>query len=97
MIYAENCREKYCGLKQCPDTPGPILYFIPSIISRRGIMQRKTAVEINGHKRESTIGFKKNDDPGKSNQPARRPAIYRSVGVRVPGNDSLMVVHVREY
>ena len=97
MIYAENCRKKYCGLKQCPDAPGPILSFIQSIISRRVIMQRKTAVEMNGHKPESTIGFKTNDGPGKSGQPVRRPAIYRSVGVRVPGNDSLMVVHVREY
>ena len=60
-------------------------------------MQRKTVVETNSHKRESTIGIKTNDDPGKSDRPVRRPAIYRSEGVRVPGNDSLMVVHVREY
>lgn len=37
---------------------------------------------------------------GNSHKPSPRPsreAHYRSVAVRVPGNSSLMVVHVKEY
>jgi hypothetical protein len=37
---------------------------------------------------------------GNSHKPSPRPsreALYRSVAVRVPGNSSLMVVHVKEY
>lgn len=37
---------------------------------------------------------------GNSHKPIPRPtreALYRSVAVRIPGNSSLMVVHVKEY
>lgn len=60
-------------------------------------MQGKTNTQMNGLEREMVNQPTKDDQHAKSERPSRKPAIYRSVGIRVPGNDSLMVVHVREY
>lgn len=60
-------------------------------------MQRKAAVQMNGLMNENNSNLSTNDERAKPDHPSRKPAIYRSVGIRVPGNDSLMVVHVREY
>ncbi len=61
-------------------------------------MQRRTAEEINELlKRECNRALGKKEDHAKPDHPSRKPAIYRSVGIKVPGNNSLMVVHVTEY
>ncbi len=61
-------------------------------------MQRRTADETNELlKRECNRALGAKENRATPDPPLRKPAIYRSVGIRVPGNDSLIVVHVREY
>ena len=60
-------------------------------------MQKKIETHIDSMKSEKNISLSKSTDDNKPGQRFRKPAIYRSVGIRIPGNDSLMVVHVREY
>jgi len=60
-------------------------------------MQTKTEVQINAFKSEKNSSLIGNAERTKSGHQFRKPAIYRSVGIRVPGNNSLMVVHVTEY
>jgi hypothetical protein len=62
------------------------------------MMQRRATEEINNLlKKECSrlVGMK--DNRAKLDRPFRKPAIYRSVGIKIPGNGSVMVVHVREY
>jgi hypothetical protein len=61
-------------------------------------MHIKAEKHIDSIKDEKTIALNKSTNDGyKPGQRFRKPAIYRSVGIRIPGNDSLMVVHVKEY
>jgi len=60
-------------------------------------MQEKIEPHIDSVKNEKNISLNKSTDDSKPGQRFRKPAVYRSVGIRIPGNDSLMVVHVKEY
>lgn len=60
-------------------------------------MHDKTEVHIDNSNNEKNNARPKNTDENKPGQRLRKPATYRSVGIRIPGNDSLMVVHVKEY
>jgi hypothetical protein len=62
------------------------------------MMQRRVTEEINNLlKKECSriAGIK--DNNAKADHPFRKPAVYRSVGIKIPGNNSLMMVHVKEY
>ena len=61
-------------------------------------MRNKTETPIDSMKNEKTISPNtRTDDGNKPGQRFRKQGIYRSVGIRIPGSDSLMVVHVKEY
>ncbi len=61
-------------------------------------MQRSVTEEItNLLKKECSRIAAMKDNPAKPDRPCRKPAVYRSVGIKVPGNNSLMMVHVKEY
>jgi hypothetical protein len=60
-------------------------------------MKSKTALQMNDLKSETNRSLSQDAERKKPDHPSRKPAVYRSVGIRVPGNDSLMVVHVTEH
>jgi hypothetical protein len=62
------------------------------------MMQREVSEEINKLlKKECSRIADIKDNPAKPDHPFRKPAVYRSVGIKIPGNNSLMMVHVKEY
>jgi hypothetical protein len=61
-------------------------------------MQRNAAEEISRQlNRECKRLAGLEDNQRRPAHPLRKPAVYRSVGIKIPGNDSLMMVHVKEY
>ncbi len=75
----------------------PVYDIHSSINVRRNSMKGKEAVERDDLRNEKRCVSGRIAESDKQYHPSRKPAHYRSVGIRVPGNDSLMVVHVREY
>jgi hypothetical protein len=62
------------------------------------MMQRRVTEEINNLlKKECSRIAEMKDNHAKPDHPFRKPAVYRSVGIKIPGNNSLMMVHVKEY
>jgi hypothetical protein len=60
-------------------------------------MNKKTKTLPDAAKKGKTLRPPKRGNPHKASPRPGREALYRSVAVRVPGNSSLMVVHVKEY
>jgi hypothetical protein len=60
-------------------------------------MNKKTKALPDSPKKGETLRPPKRGNSHKSSTRPGREALYRSVAVRIPGNSSLMVVHVKEY
>lgn len=61
-------------------------------------MQRRATEEINNLlKKECSRIAEMKDTNAKPDHSFRKPAVYRSVGIKIPGNNSLIMVHVKEY
>ena len=60
-------------------------------------MNKKTKTLPDAAKKGENLRPPKSGNYHKPTPRPTREALYRSVAVRVPGNSSLMVVHVKEY